>query len=403
MDPTGLWNSLFGADSKREKPHIKHDMSSIKNTCQMQLEAQDAAIHVNSKTKTNAELNAMPSPQLSPRLVRQFASVTTSVIPSTAASSLSALQKPHYDSSMLFGQNGRPSIRTFIRETRSIAECIGVLNSNTPTLRFDPGTSVSDLIDQMNHVFKRQHTINNMQHALGSRNYLLNLFNFAKNVQLQSIISKGRQEIGVLTQTIADLQLELQSLNLNIEQQRQESLSIRRELKRTQIVLGEAITKHKYELAQHRTMIEAQNKILYNLVRQRARQDILMDGVIAILALVISQTPVIRGSIRGLTHSVMQPSIRRTRTRQFSQVIIYVVLVLQLRSWVSTIGLHSSTNSLWKSVSALMWPECMTPKEMLQMTSLMDSAEMGSLDASLLLSIPTSPLPISCQPAKSVY
>ncbi|KAH6593824.1 hypothetical protein BASA50_007050 [Batrachochytrium salamandrivorans] len=300
----------------------------------------------------------------------------------TATSSLESFCSTHFGA-LALDVNARPTVRALIKEVRSIVDYTGLLTSEVPSLHLTRQTSLSDLVGQMNTVFERQHTINNMQHALGSRNYLLNVFNFAKNVQLQTIINKGKQEIDQLTRTVMDLQSELQMLNFDMEEQREESVRIRLELSQTQILLDRTIAKHDHELSTHRAMIESQNVILRRLVRQRARQDLLMDISVAIASLVILQTKVVSGSINSLANSIMSPSLYRTRIRRVTHVMVYISLVLQLRSWASTIGIHSQTNSLWQSISALLWPEMLSHLDMLKMTSLASVPEVDS--ESLLL------------------
>jgi predicted nucleic acid-binding Zn-ribbon protein len=115
-----------------------------------------------------------------------------------------------------------------------------------------------DLIIQINQVFRRQHSINQMQHNLASANFFANIFNFARTFGLQSIIAKGQKQILKLNQSISTLEMQIQSLNQNIESQRAEAKVLSKTLMETRLVLKRAIIQYRRELDQQKQQIRAQ-------------------------------------------------------------------------------------------------------------------------------------------------
>ncbi|KAL2915285.1 hypothetical protein HK105_205150 [Polyrhizophydium stewartii] len=254
----------------------------------------------------------------------------------------------------------QPNMGALIAETQSVAQYVGALTSEAPTA-LSASSSVPALIDQINGAFERQHAINQAQHMLTSRNYMMGVYNFAKNVQLQrarskALVRKGTKEIAHLNGVIVTLRQELTSLNLDVEEQRLESIRISRELEQTQALLDHTIAEHDRELATHRNMIESQGSMLHRLVRQRARQDLMMDGAIALVALVISRTRLVKDTIGMMVNTTMRPSARRTRFRQLLNVLAFVAILVRLRELLIAMGLHSSTASLWQTIAALVVP-----------------------------------------------
>ncbi|KAI8924810.1 hypothetical protein BC831DRAFT_463708 [Entophlyctis helioformis] len=206
----------------------------------------------------------------------------------------------------------------------------------------DRGLSMTSLASQLNDIFRRQHSVNQLQFTLGSVNYLVNVFNFTQNIHLQNSVKRGQAEIDELTFVIGQLKTEIESLNLDVEDQRQASIRLRSQLATLQDVLSRTTREHRRELTVHRKMIDKQETLIAKMVRLRAHQDLLADTIVAVLALGISRLLPVGSALRMVTHMALQPSRQRTMVRRGLHVAVYLAIVLRLRSWFVACGLHST-------------------------------------------------------------
>lgn len=80
--------------------------------------------------------------------------------------------------------------------------------------------SSSDLINQINIIFKRQMTINTLSSQISQQNHLTNIATYAKAHQMSDIINRGYKEILILSRTVTNLKQTIANLNTDIESQR---------------------------------------------------------------------------------------------------------------------------------------------------------------------------------------
>lgn len=80
-----------------------------------------------------------------------------------------------------------------------------------------------------------------MQHNFAHANFITNIANFSTNRALQNLIAKGQQQIIFLNNQIKDLQLQIDSLDADLEHQRAEAKNLYCKLQKTRQVLKCAI------------------------------------------------------------------------------------------------------------------------------------------------------------------
>ncbi|KAJ2991665.1 hypothetical protein HDV02_003639 [Globomyces sp. JEL0801] len=143
------------------------------------------------------------------------------------------------------------------KATEALTSKLEVEITKRPLIR-NTNNSQSDLVNQINDVFRHQQSINHLQYSITSANYMANIVNFTKNKKLENIIARGQKEILSLTRTISTLKTTIESLDQDISTQKEEAIRLEICLKDTQTVLKKAIIQYRRELDEQKEKIEAQ-------------------------------------------------------------------------------------------------------------------------------------------------
>ncbi|KAI8893260.1 hypothetical protein BC833DRAFT_609014 [Globomyces pollinis-pini] len=229
------------------------------------------------------------------------------------------------------------------KATEALTSKLEVEITKRPLIR-NTNNSQSDLVNQINDVFRHQQSINHLQYSITSANYMANIVNFTKNKKLENIIARGQKEILSLTRTISTLKTTIESLDQDISTQKEEAIRLEICLKDTQAVLKKAIIQYRRELDEQKEKIEAQGIQIVQLAKSR----IMLDGCVDLGLLLISIMFMRNTLLKSLLNNFIiftPPKWKRT-LRSILQFISVMTLFARLRYFLSLIGIHGGVGSI---------------------------------------------------------
>ena len=192
------------------------------------------------------------------------------------------------------------SLDTFNKENQSIQEMISIAKErikqmsieihSTPTItgtlyfhsflynrvdlrNHESGLPISydQLITKLERFLNRQESINRHVNSIHSLNFLFNLWNYSKNLQLKSYLNQGKQQLGKL-QSIIDV------LNQETLIHKETIRELNGNLSETQTQLHECIHMYEKEMKEQKDII-LKNQSLFNiLLKSKLKQDFVIDS-----------------------------------------------------------------------------------------------------------------------------
>jgi hypothetical protein len=202
----------------------------------------------------------------------------------------------------------------------------------------------TELVSQINQIFQRQHQINTYQSNLTNANFITSMANYSQNKHLTEVIQKGHQHIITLQNTVQTLEQQISCLDLDLEQQRQESSKLNHRLQKTQQVLKVAIVTYREELDKQKIEINTQSEKLDKLLLSKQRTDLIVDSGLVLVCLMVVRNSITNSAV-NLLGGVLPSKARKTFNRLF-RLFWFILLFWRGRNALLFFGLHGGVGSI---------------------------------------------------------
>jgi len=211
--------------------------------------------------------------------------------------------------------------------------------------------SYNELVTVLEGQFQRQNQINRANLQLNSLNYIVGIANAAKNKQLQRSFEEGKKrlleiksELTAQLDTIQHLQASIESLNVEVDDQRKTAESLQKKLAQTEKSLNESLEKYQREVEEQKKLIDEQKRVTDKLFKSKLNQDFWIDASMFIGALWFVNMAIIDYPLQAILVAIPNQR-RREMLKQVLKLTIMVIIIRAGRTRAKSFGFHNDVGS----------------------------------------------------------